>query len=274
MLHYPYEELPRYTMVALGIRTSYYVAGQRGQPAVVLLHGMSTAADSFRETMHELADSYYLIAPDIPGFGYSDNTKPYTIPHLIEWLASLLEGLALIPVALLGHSFGGLLAAAYAAWYQEEVTRLLLLSPAILTSTSYPKILKKVGVALGLVDLGSAISQSRLMVKRQIRVPFYDPDTQDDSVWERRLMDYERARASASVMKAAAFYDLRPHLDRVYHPVCIVWGQNDPVVPHTHADKLAALMPNSEAHKIPDCGHLPMLEQPGRFLDITRAFFE
>jgi pimeloyl-ACP methyl ester carboxylesterase len=273
MFHYPYDEHPRYTVEALGVPTSYYVAGEPNEQPIVLLHGMSTAADSFREIMHELADTYYLIAPDIPGFGYSENIRPYTIPHLIEWLAAFIEAVKVSPVALLGHSFGGVLAPAYAAGYPEQVTRMLLLAPAILTSTSYPQLLKRVGIALGLVDLGSKISQSRLMVKRQIRVPFYNADAQDESVWERRLMDYAQARASASVMKATAFYDLRPLLDQVKHPVSIVWGQNDSVVPNAHADRLAELLPDAEVHKLPRCGHLPMLEQPGPFLEISRSFF-
>jgi pimeloyl-ACP methyl ester carboxylesterase len=73
-------------------------------------------------------------------------------------------------------------------------------------------------------------------------------------------------------MKASAFIDLRPDLPRVHHPVSIVWGQNDAVVPHAHADKLAELMRNSEVHKLANCGHLPMLEQPGEFLKIAREF--
>jgi len=83
-----FPEVPRYTVDALGIHTSYLMLGDRNSEPLILLHGMSTAADSFRETIVGLADEFWLLAPDIPGFGYSDNTRPYTYAHLVEWLAS------------------------------------------------------------------------------------------------------------------------------------------------------------------------------------------
>src|SRR5688500_4543482 len=98
--------LTRQGVDALGIGTNYYTAGTPNGRPVVLLHGMSTSADSFREVMKGLAADHWLIAPDLPGFGYSENTEPYTIPHLVEWLAAFIEALGLPPVVLLGHSFG------------------------------------------------------------------------------------------------------------------------------------------------------------------------
>ena len=268
-----YPEIPRYFAGAYDIRTGYYMAGQRhGGTPVLMLHGMSTSADSFREIMHELAETHWVIAPDIPGFGYSDNTAPYTIPHLVEWLVDLQWTLGLPPMAMLGHSFGGVLATSFALSYPEEVDRLLLLAPAILTGGNYPELLKKVGIGLGLVDMGSAVSQSKFVVKKQIKVPFYDAERFDESLWERRLKDYELARASASVLKATAFYDVRDSLNKISQPTCLVWGQNDDVVPPSDADVLAEVMPNTVIHKLPECGHLPMVEQQEQFVTIARAF--
>lgn len=268
-----YPEIPRFYVGAYDIRTSYYMAGQRhGGTPVVMLHGMSTSGDSFREVMHELSATHWVIAPDIPGFGYSDQASPYTIPHLVEWLADLQWSLSLPPMALLGHSFGGILATSFALAYAEEVERLLLLAPAILTGGNFPELLKKVGIGLGLVDVGSAVSQSKLMVKRQIKVPFYDAERFDESFWERRLRDYELARASANVLKATAFYDIRASLAKVSQPACLVWGENDTVVPASDADLLVNVMPRAVVHKLPECGHLPMVEQQEKFLAIAKQF--
>ncbi len=84
MPNYPYAPLEKCSINALGIQTNYYTMGRRNDQPIIMLHGMSTSADSFRETMHESADALWLIAPDIPGFGPSDNTAPYTIHHLVE----------------------------------------------------------------------------------------------------------------------------------------------------------------------------------------------
>ncbi len=274
MPNYPYDELPRYFVDALGVRTGYYTAGEPNGRPIVMLHGMSTSADSFREALHELAAELWLIAPDIPGFGYSDNTEPYTMSHLVEWLAAFCGELALPPAGLVGHSFGGALAGGFAAAYPDDVTHLLLVAPALLRAESYPDWLKKVGFSLRLVELGSAVSQSKVWLKRQIKAPFYDADKQDESVWARRLQDYALSRASSSVLRATAFYETRPFLPQITQPVYLLWGADDPVVPAAEADTLAELLPNVTAvHKLPQCGHVLPLEQQEQFQEIMRDFF-
>ena len=272
MPNYPYPEPPRFELDALGIHTSYYEMGTPNGRPVILLHGMSTSADSFRETMHELAAEHWLIAPDIPGFGYTASTSPYNVPHLVEWLAGFCEALHLPQVSLLGHSFGGTLAVTYTVEYPEQVAKLLLLAPAVLSSVNYPEFVKRIGVGLGLIDLGSAVSQSNVWVRRQIKTPFYNPDLMDESVWDRRLADYELARQSADVLKASAFHDLRPFLSKLNHDICMVWGENDGVVPPSDAEQLAAVFPRSQIHLLPECGHALMLEKQSEFQAIARQF--
>ncbi len=273
MSNYPYDELPRYFVDALGVRTGYYEMGKRNGRPIILLHGMSTSADSFREALHELADELWLIAPDIPGFGYSDNAAPYTMPHLVEWLAAFRTALDLPPVALVGHSFGGTLAGGFAAAYPDDVTRLLLVAPALLRAESYPDWLKKIGFGLRLVELGSVASQSKLWLQRQIKTPFYDASLQDDSVWARRLQDYALSRASSAVLRATAYYQTRPFLPQINHPTCLMWGADDQVVPVAECDKLAELMPNvQETHKLPECGHVLPLEHQETFQGTMRRF--
>lgn len=266
----PYPEAPRYFVEALGVQTAYYMMGQRNGRPVLLLHGMSTSGDSFREALYALAGDQWLIAPDIPGFGYSDNTSPYTVPHLVEWLAAFVEVLQLPPAMLVGHSFGGTLAAAYALSYPQDVTQLLLVAPSLLSSEMYPRLMKQIGFKLGLIDLGMAFSQSSLWVKRQIKAPFYDPAVQHESVWRRRLLDYELSRASVDVIKAMAFYAMREKLPRLAHPVHMLWGEDDTVVPPAEAETLLDLLPNASVEFVPACGHALILEQQAAFQTAVR----
>jgi pimeloyl-ACP methyl ester carboxylesterase len=264
-----YPELPRHTVDALGITTSYYSAGQPGGRPIILLHGMSTSGDSFRELMYELAGDHWLLAPDLPGFGFSQNTRPYTIPHLIEWLAALAEGLGLASFHLVGHSFGGILATAFALAYPEQTAGLILLAPAVMVPGNYPEWLRRAGQRLRLVDLG--VRASRIFLRRQIKLPFFDPAAHHDSLWERRLADYSRSRASADAMNAAAFYDLRPRLGEVDHETTLIWGRNDPVLAHTDAPTVARLMPRARLHVLEHCGHAPMLEKQGEVASIVKG---
>ncbi len=269
---YPYAEFSHQFVDALGIKTSYVTAGvPDGQP-LLLLHGMTSSADLYRELMHELADDLWLIAPDIPGFGYSDSTTPFTFSHLVEWLAAFREALELPPMLLAGHSFGGSLATSYTLSYPEDVTRLLLLAPAVLASKLYPHYLKRAGITLGLADLSTVVSQSRAMVKQQVKLSFYDPEQQDDSIWERRIREYDLSRSSADVLKAVAFQDVRDDLTKITQPACIIWGEDDPVIPSSQAQELADLFPDGQAHILPECGHILILEKQAEIQAATRAF--
>lgn len=273
-MSYPYAEYPRLAIDALGIKTSYVTAGHPNGKPVILLHGMTSSGDTFREMMRELEKEFWMLAPDIPGFGFSDNTSPFTFPHLVEWLAAFREALDLPPAILVGHSFGGALAASYTLSYPMDVSGLLLTAPAVLINEMYPTYLKRAGISLGLVDLSTVVSQSRAMVKQQIKSSFFDPNLQDESVWERRLRDYDQARASADVIKAMAFQDIRLGLENIERPTCLIWGKEDPVLPVDHAAQLVEIMRDVQLVELDECGHIPMLEQQTLFQAAARAFFE
>lgn len=270
----PFElpELPRRTIDALGIKTNYYVAGEENGRTVLLLHGMTSSGDAYRELMVGLADQYHLIAPDIPGFGYSESTTPYTMDHLVEWLAAFFDTLELRECLLIAHSFGGVLATHFALAYPEDVSRMVLIAPALLTMQNVPDFLIRAGVSLGLADLGTTITQSRVVVPYQVKSAFYQPENQPDSVWQRRLRDYENARASAHVLKAIAYQESLLDLQQLTHPVCLIWGMDDQVVPFRNSETLLSLLPNAELHKVAECGHVPVQEQTAVVLTKTAEF--
>ncbi len=269
----PSPPLPRSTINALGIETSYYSAGDPQNETIVLLHGMSTSGDSFREIMHELAADYYLVAPDLPGFGYTEDTSPYILPHLVEWLAALVDALDLRPAHLVGHSFGGVVATGYSLSYPEDVQSQVLLAPALLVPQDFPGWmlqLSKYDFSQSVMEAG--ISASRLMLQRQIRAPFYDPERLDPEVWKRREADYARSRASGAAMRAVARHKLVAELPRLDRPNCLIWGAEDPVVDPAGAQALAGLLPKVEYHLLPECGHAPQLEQTDQTAQIVRRF--
>lgn len=261
----------------LGIHTTYYEAGDRPRPQLVLLHGMSASGDSFRELMHELAADYHLIAPDIPGFGYSHTTEPYTIPHLVEWLASLLDNLRMPEVYLLGHSFGGLVATAFALAYPHHVNRLVLIAPAILVLGKYPQWVRRWSqykTALSAMKLGNRMVTSKMWLDRQMRIQFYDATRHPEMVWERRKQDYQNARSTPDVLLAAASQNLSHRLPEIEPPTCIIWGRQDPILRASAATRLLNAIPHAEAHLLDECGHVPQIEQLTQVTNIVQGFLQ
>lgn len=260
-----------------GIETSYYEAGSPSAGPLVLLHGMSSSADSFRELQMALSQRYWTLAPDIPGFGDSANTDPYTFPQLVDWLSGFLVSLDTGPAHLVGHSFGGALAVSHALAVPHQARTLILLAPSVLRPGKYPQWLRRLAqssVSERILELG--VSASRLMLERQMRAAFYDASRFDPSLWERRRRDYERARASAAVLRASALHDIRGDLHNIQQPSCIIWGQQDPVLAPQDAFVLNELMPKSRTylHLLPQCGHIPHIEQEEQVTAIITEFLE
>ena len=273
----PRNEISRATINVAGVPTSYYEAGRDNSEPIVFLHGMSSSADSFREAMAELSQAYWTIAPDIPGFGYSGDTHPYTFPRLINWLEEFLRESGATPAHIVGHSFGGALAVSYALADPADARTLILLAPSVLRPGKYPQWLRKFAqtdLSERLLALG--VSASRLLLQRQMRAAFYDPSQYDSSLWERRARDYERARASAAVLRASALHNIRDDLHEIRQRSCIIWGENDPVLESTDAAILSNLMPQSRTtmRLLPQCGHIPHVEKHAHVMKIIHSFLD
>jgi pimeloyl-ACP methyl ester carboxylesterase len=80
-----------------GLDAFFREAGLTDAPALLLLHGFATSSHMFRELIRALADRYYAVAPDLPGFGFSDapdrTDSKYSFDHLtdvIDWFTELL----------------------------------------------------------------------------------------------------------------------------------------------------------------------------------------
>lgn len=75
---------------------------------VVLLHGWGSNIELFKNMSELLARKYHVVAPDMPGFGLSDEPKePWRVDDYVDFVLKFLEPFAPKKVTFLGHSFGG-----------------------------------------------------------------------------------------------------------------------------------------------------------------------
>ena len=74
-----------------GIRVFYRAAGDPNAPVILLLHGFPTSSFMFRELIRRLADHYRLIAPDLPGFGFTEVPAERKYTYSFDALARTID---------------------------------------------------------------------------------------------------------------------------------------------------------------------------------------
>ena len=91
---------------SLGTGVSVLVAGQPQRPAILLLHGFPSSARTFRDVIPGLAESAFVIAPDLPGFGQSDVLPSTSFGAFTSVVSELLDQLEVGPLFIYLHDFG------------------------------------------------------------------------------------------------------------------------------------------------------------------------
>ena len=112
-----------------GINIFYREAGVRGAPVVLLLHGYTCSSHMFRNLIPVLSEHYQVIAPDMPGFGYSDTPDhqsfQYTFDNLAMYLQGFINQLGLKRFALYVFDFGAPVGFRVAMANAEKITGII-----------------------------------------------------------------------------------------------------------------------------------------------------
>jgi pimeloyl-ACP methyl ester carboxylesterase len=114
--------------VAEGVRLHYLVAGEKTRPAVVLLHGYTQTSRMWRPLMPQLAEKFFVIAPDLPGIGDSGiPTGGLDMKNAAIRVHALVKSLGVDKAEVVGHDIGLMVAYGYAAQFPSETTKLVLM---------------------------------------------------------------------------------------------------------------------------------------------------
>src|SRR5271163_2224751 len=93
-----------------GLSVFYREAGDKNSPVVLLLHGFPTSSFQYRELIPRLADRYCVIAPDLPGFGFTEvpneRQYQYTFDALAQSVLAFTDALSLKRYALYVFDYG------------------------------------------------------------------------------------------------------------------------------------------------------------------------
>ena len=112
-----------------GHKLFYREAGSKTAPAILLLHGFPTSSHMFRNLIPTLADRYYVVAPDLPGFGFSDAPDRkqfrYTFEHLTKIVAGFTEAIGLERFAIYVFDYGAPVGLRLALAHPERITAII-----------------------------------------------------------------------------------------------------------------------------------------------------
>ncbi len=208
-----------------------------GERTLLFLHGFGGFAGQWEQQLVEFSDRHRVVAVDLRGHGLSDHpNSQYTMDEIVGDIERVVEALQLPEkFVVLGHSFGGAIAATYATKHPDRVERLILVS----TSVDF-------------------------VLSPLLRLAFQLPVSLAEPI---RAMFPRNLAAPASVLKsiyhnALSKWHGRDYFPRLKTPTLVVIGHRDIVFKQSAYDAVPDLIPNSQIAKIPVSAHLVMLERP------------
>ncbi len=118
-----------HTLEVAGVKIFYREAGDPKAPAVLLLHGFPTSSHMFRNLIPLLADDFHVIAPDLPGFGFSDapdhKSFQYTFDHLAGVIGDFVEQMGLEKFAVYVFDYGAPVGFRVALRFPDRISALI-----------------------------------------------------------------------------------------------------------------------------------------------------
>ena len=226
-------------------------------PPVVFLHGAGGLVwDPFLDV---LTQSFTVYAPEHPGtsVGNPDAISPIdNLWDLVLYYYEVLDQLGLKSPPLIGHSFGGMMAAELAATNPERVSKLVLLSPIGLWRDDAP------------VQNWMIITPASDLPKYLLADPegplaqqmFGLPDDPETRVAMQLQMIWSMACTGKFVWPIPD-KGLKKRIHRIAAPTLIIWGNQDRLVPPVYAEEFANRIGGSRVELVEAAGHLPHLEQ-------------
>jgi 3-oxoadipate enol-lactonase len=248
-------------------------AAQSGDgPPLFLFHSLLSDRASFDAIVPELAKSFRVIVPELPGFGRSQAVASGLeggLAAVADRMAEAVkEGAGGKQAIVLGNGYGGFVALQMAIRHPAIATKLILADCGAAFSEPGREAFRNMAAASKAKGL-AAITD---VAMRRLFAPEFQAE-HPDLMADRRAAflntDPEVFRAACAALAAL---DLRPELGMVKVPVLVLVGEYDEATPPPMSYELAAALPNARLLIIPGCAHVPQLQSPGIFLEAIGDF--
>lgn len=264
-----------------GDRIAYQDAGQGS--ALLLIHGMAGSSATWEAIIPQLAKNYRVIAPDLLGHGKSAKPRgDYSLGAFAVWLRDLLDELGIDRATVIGQSLGGGIAMQFAYQHRDYCERLVLIGSGGLGPDLSPmlRMLSAPGVEFVLPvvapqwvlnlgnKLGSQLTSAGIQAPRagqmwQAYSSLSDSATRHAFLRTLRSVVDHRGQAVSALNKLHLTADL---------PTLLIWGDNDKIIPVSHAYAAHDALTGSQLEVLEGVGHFPHVETPTAVVDILEKF--
>jgi magnesium chelatase accessory protein len=260
-------------------------APRPGAPELLLLHGTGASTHSWRALAPLLARQAGVLAVDLPGHGFSAaaHGAGATLPGMARGVAALLRQLGLEPTLIVGHSAGAAIAvqmaldaaaagtAGPAAIVSLNGALLPLHGPAWLLFSPLAKLLAANRLVPHLFSW-SASDETR--VRRLVSSTGSTLDDEGVALYGRLVRDPAHVAGALAMMAHWDLQALAQQLPKLRTPVLLVSGARDRTLPPSHAQRVAALLPQARLHTLSNLGHLAHEEDPQRVLHLLQPLLD
>ena len=255
-----------------GLKMFYRSAGNASAPTIVLLHGFPTASHMFRDLIPELSDRYHVVAPDLPGFGMTEQpgreSYVYTFDNIANTVGRFTEVLGLERFALYVFDYGAPVGFRLALAHPERISAIVSQN-----GNAYEE-----GLSEGWKPI-QAYWNEPTQANRDALRGFLAPQTTlfqythgvgDPALVSpdgRNLDDFYLARPGNDEIQLdllgdyktnVALYDsIQAYLRERRPPVLAVWGRNDPFFIPPGAEAFRRDVPAAEVRFV-DTGHFAL----------------
>jgi len=251
-------------------------------PPLVLLHGFSDSADTWRATLATLGRrDRRAIAVDLPGFGKASPLREgKVLPQLDRFAEALLRHVAPDGGAVVvGNSLGGCVALRLAERDELGLAGVVPVAPAGLDMARWLTIIERDPIVRTL--LSSPVPLPEWALRRAVaevyrRIAFHRPRAIEGRAIDSFTSHFAEQRTIARYL--ATGRSLLPELkdpfrlERIACPVLVVWGEKDAMVYPKGAQRVLDAVPGAQLELLKECGHCPQVEYPDRFSEILLEF--
>ncbi|MBV8826545.1 MAG: alpha/beta hydrolase [Hyphomicrobiales bacterium] len=269
-----------------GVKIFYREAGNPNAPAVLLLHGFPTSSHMYRELIPALADLYHVVAPDLPGFGFSDaperSSFQYSFDHLAHVVERFTEIVGLNRYALYVFDYGAPIGFRLAVRHPERITAVISqngnaysegLSEGWNPIQAYwrdPSPANREALRAFLAPEANRWQYTHGVPTPERLAP--DTWTLDSALLARPGNDEIQLDLFGDYQSNVALYPkFQEYIRSRRAPLLAVWGKNDPFFLPAGAQAFRRDNPDAEIHLL-DAGHFALESQGPEIAAIIRDF--